>query len=93
MKEVVIKIIYYFCQCTDILKTLVILVIFQNGKLWKSKGLSDEVIKPPTPSDNSLAPASSYIGNKTRVIFYGSCLRRDKVTFTHGENSKYIHCL
>ena len=34
--------------------------------LWKSKGWSDEVIKPPITSDNSLAPALSYIGNKTR---------------------------
>ena len=68
-------------------------IIFHNGKLWKSKGFSDEIIKPPIPSDNSLAPASSYFGNKTRVIFYGSCLRPDKGTFNHGENSKYIHCL
>ena len=27
--------------------------------MWKSKGLSDEVIKPPATSDNSLAPALS----------------------------------
>ena len=26
---------------------------------WKSKGLSDEIIKPPATSDNSLAPALS----------------------------------
>ena len=31
---------------------------------WKSKGLLDEIIKPPTTSDNSLAPALRYIGNK-----------------------------
>ena len=31
---------------------------------WKSKGLSDESINPPTTSDNSLASALSYIGNK-----------------------------
>ena len=55
--------------------------------------MSDEIIKPPTLSDNSLAAASSYIGNKTRVIFYGSCLRWNKVSFTHGESSKYIYCL
>ena len=35
---------------------------------WKSKGLSDEVIKPPTSSNNSLVPALSYFGNKIRVI-------------------------
>ena len=27
---------------------------------WKSKGLSNETIKPPTMSDNSLAPTISY---------------------------------
>ena len=34
---------------------------------WKPKGLSDEVIKPPTTFDNSVTPRWSYIGNKTRV--------------------------
>ena len=34
---------------------------------WKSKGLSDEVIKPPNKPLNSLARALSYIGNKIRV--------------------------
>ena len=33
---------------------------------WKSKGLSAETIKPPTTSDNSLTPALSYYGTKTR---------------------------
>ena len=51
---------------------------------WKSKGLSDAIIKPPTTSDNSLAPALSYIGNKTRVKFDGGCLKQDKITFIHG---------
>ena len=27
---------------------------------WKSKGLCDEIIKPPTTFDNSLAPELSY---------------------------------
>ena len=35
---------------------------------WKSKGLSDENIKPPTTSDNSLAPALSYIGKGNNKI-------------------------
>ena len=34
---------------------------------WKSKGLSDESIKPPTTSDNSLAPAINNCGSKIRV--------------------------
>ena len=42
---------------------------------WKSKGLSAESIKPPTTSDNSLTPAVSYYGTKTRVKFTGSCLK------------------
>ena len=43
---------------------------------WKSKGLSAETIKPPTTSDNSLTPAVSYYGTKTRVKFTGSCLKQ-----------------
>ena len=49
----------------------------------KSRELADEIIEPPTTSDNSLAPALSYIGNKTRVKFVGSCLKQHKITFTH----------
>ena len=47
--------------------------------------MSDEIIKPPTTSDNSLAPALNYFGNKTRVKFDGSYLKQDKITFTHGK--------
>ena len=36
---------------------------------WKSKGLSDENIRPPAPSDNSLAPSLDYICVRTRVKF------------------------
>ena len=49
---------------------------------WKSKGMSKEIIKPPTTSDNSLAV--SYIGNKVRAKFVGSSLEQDKITFIHG---------
>ena len=51
---------------------------------WKSKGLSAESIKPPTTSDNSLTPALSYYGTKTRVKFTGSCLQQPKLSYTHG---------
>ena len=36
---------------------------------WQSKGLSDETIKPPATSDNSLNPKVSYYGyhSKTRI--------------------------
>ena len=50
----------------------------------KSKRLSDEIIKPRAKSDNSLAPALNYVGNKIRVTFDGSCLRQNKITYTHG---------
>ena len=38
----------------------------------RSKGSSDEIIKPPTTYYNSLATALSYIGDKTRLKFTGS---------------------
>ena len=42
---------------------------------WRSKGLFAESIKPPTTFDNNLTPALSYYDTKTRVTFYGSCLK------------------
>ena len=51
---------------------------------WKSKGLSTETIKPPTTSDNSLAPTLSYSGTKTKLKFTGSCLKQSKISYTHG---------
>ena len=47
--------------------------------------MSDGSIKPPTTSDNSLAPLLSYIGVKTRVKFEGQCLKQDKIMFIHRE--------
>ena len=52
---------------------------------WKSKGLSDESIKPPSRSNNSLAPALNYYGNKRRVKFTRSCLKQPKTSYTHGK--------
>ena len=52
---------------------------------WKSKGLSAETIQPPTTSDNSLTPALSYYGNKTRVKFIGSCLKQPKISYDYGK--------
>ena len=43
--------------------------IIANSKLtssWRSKGLSDETIKPPAASDNSLTPLIDYYGSKVR---------------------------
>ena len=50
---------------------------------WKSKGLSDESIKPPPTSDNSLTPLIDYYGYNIRVKFNGSILRQPKVWYTH----------
>ena len=52
-------------------------------KYFKKIGNTDEITEPPPTSDNSLAPVLSYIGNKTRVKFKGSCLKQDKIQFTH----------
>ena len=52
---------------------------------WKSKGLSNERIDTPTTSDNGLAPSLNYIGTRTRVKFVGSCLKQEKIRFTHGK--------
>ena len=50
---------------------------------WKSKALSAET-KPPTTSDNSLAPTLSYSGTKIKLKFTGSCLKQSKSSYTHG---------
>ena len=51
---------------------------------WKSKGLSNKTIKLPETSDNSLTPALSSYGTKTRINVYGSCLKQPKLSYTHG---------
>ena len=51
---------------------------------WKSEGSSDEIIKASDISNNGLVQKSSYVGNKTRVKCHGSCLKQDKITYTHG---------
>ena len=52
---------------------------------WTSKGLSNESIKPPSAPNNFLTPSLNYLGTKIRVKFSGSCLKQDKVTYTHGK--------
>ena len=52
---------------------------------WKSKGLSAENIRPTATSNNSLTPALSYYGAKTRVKFTGRCLKQPKVSYTNGK--------
>ena len=50
---------------------------------WKSKGLSDESIKPPSTRFNKLNPLLYYVGTKIRVKFEGSCLKQGAVLFNH----------
>ena len=50
---------------------------------WQSKGLSDETIKPPAISDNSLSPLIDHLGNKIRVKFTGSCLKQLNISYNH----------
>ena len=52
---------------------------------WKSKGLSDENITPPSAPHNFLNPSLSYLSTKTRVRFSGSCLNQDRVTNNNGK--------
>ena len=50
---------------------------------WRSKGISNESIKPPTTADNSLSPKLSYYGTKMRAQFTGSYLKQPKFIFTY----------
>ena len=50
---------------------------------WQSKGISNESIKPPTTSNNSLNPRLSYSGTTKKVQFTGSCLKQPKFMFAH----------
>ena len=52
---------------------------------WQSQGISDETIKLPATSDNSLNQQVSYFSTKARLEFRGSCLKQDKSTFNHGK--------
>ena len=52
---------------------------------WKSKGLSDESIKPFPTSDNNLIPLIDYYGYYIRLKFNGSILIQAKVSYTHGK--------
>ena len=52
---------------------------------WQSKGLSDERINSIKTSDYGTTPTLSCYGTKTRVEFNGSCLKQDKITYTHGK--------
>ena len=48
---------------------------------WESIELSNEVMKPPTATDNSLAASVVSTGINIVLRFGGSCLKQDKITF------------
>ena len=54
---------------------------------WKSKRLSEESIKPPVTSDNSLNPLIDYYyyyyNNKIRLEFKKSCLKQHNLHYKH----------
>ena len=52
---------------------------------WQSKGLSNENIRPPTTSDNSLNPELNYYGTKTRAKFTKGCLKESSHILTHNK--------
>ena len=54
-----------------------------NILLWKSKGLSDESIKPPCTSNKMFNPSVGYVGAKARVKCYGDCLKQYKISIDH----------
>ena len=50
---------------------------------WKSKGLFDESIKPPSTSDKSLSPLIDCLGNKIKLKLNGDWLKQNKLIFPH----------
>ena len=50
--------------------------------LWKSKVLSDEKIKPPYTTSKCLSPKLVWYNSGVKLKFKGSCLKKDKATFT-----------
>ena len=52
---------------------------------WKSKELSDESIKYPSTPNSFLNPKLSSYVDKMGEICSESCLKQDKVTYTHGK--------
>ena len=49
----------------------------------QSKGLSNESIKPPAATNNSLNPELNYYGTKTKIKFSGNCLKQSNHIFNH----------
>ena len=54
---------------------------------WKSKGLSDDIIKAPSTPDNICNSLLNYVGTKIKVEFKGSCLKQYKISYNHEKSS------
>ena len=67
LKMMALKIIQYFRRHIDILNS----INDSNVVLWKSKGLFDESIKPPSKSNKMFNHSVNYVGTKARVKFNG----------------------
>ena len=67
--------------------TRYLIVITSTNQIvqWKSKGLSDEVIKIPSNSSNFFESLLDYYGTKIRLRFNKSILKQDKITYNHGK--------
>ena len=50
---------------------------------WKSKGLSNEGIKPPKVGNNNLTPQINYYEHHLRVLFSGSSLQQPKIDYSN----------
>ena len=64
-------------------KLISVVGVIDRGLSWQSKGISNESIKPPTTSNNSLTPELNYYDTKTRIRFIRSYLKQSKVSYTH----------
>ena len=52
---------------------------------WKSKGLSDESMKPPSISNKMLNLSVDCVGTKASTKFNGDYLKQEKITFDYGK--------
>ena len=50
---------------------------------WQSKRFSDESIKLPTTTNNSITPELNCYGTKTKLKFTGSCFKQSSHILTH----------
>ena len=57
---------------------------------WKSKGLSNEGIKPPKVGNNNRTPQINYHEHHLRVIVSGSCLQQSKTDYSNKIINFYI---